>query len=208
MGSLMCAPSQWHLSAALDPCPDQMLHSDFSHRFAISKEDVLNKEEIQTGVIIRSFKHLLGAPHHLIENLEESLFGKALWHYKHCTNKGIPLDKELLLEGYGIGHIFTGAMDLGNVYRNVVELNYYQRSADESDPSIPLKNYYAYTDIFYWKKERWVMVATYQCPLEEAEESKPLLKTIRDNSIINYTSPIFRIVYPKLFSVSPYPKIQ
>jgi len=208
MGSIMCAPNKWHLSSALDPCPDQMLHTDYASRFAISKEDVLNKEEIQSGVIIRSFKHLLGAPHNLIENLEENLFGKARWHYQHCTKKGVPLDKELLQDGYGIGHIFTGAMDLGNVYRNVVELNYFQRSTDDSDPSIPLRDYYAYTDIFYWKKERWVMVMTYQCPLEEVEQTKPILDTIRNHSIFNYSSPIFRIVYPKLFSVSPYPSVQ
>jgi len=208
MGSIICAPNKWHLSEAEDPAPDHMYHTDVAHRWAISKEDVLSGEEIQTGVIVRSFKHLIGAPHHLIESMEDDLFGKARWHFTHCMKKGIPLDKELLKEGYGIGHIFTGAMDLGNRYRNVVELNLYQRSPDPTNPLVPLKDYYTYTDIFYWKKERWVMSVNYQCPLDEVEAAKPIFDTIRAQSILNYTSPLYRIIYPKLFAVEPYPHIQ
>jgi len=208
MGSIMCIPSDWHLSEAQDPIPDQLLHTDISKRFSISKEDVLNGEDMETGVVVRSYKHIIGAPHHLIESMEEDIFGKARWHYTHCMEKNIPLDKELLQDGYGIGHIFTGAMDLENRYRNVIELNIFQRSVNPNDSVTPLRDYYTYTDIFYWKKERWVMTMSYQCPLEEVEQTKPILDTIRNNSIFNYSSPIYRIVYPQLFSVEPYPKIQ
>jgi len=208
MGSIVCAPDDWHLSAAEDPVPDQLYHSDVAPRWAISKEDVLSGEEIYTGFICRSFKHIIGAPHHLINSMEDDLFGKARWHFAHCIKKGLPLEKDFLKEGYGIEHIFTGAMDLGNRYRNVVELNLYQRSPDPENPAVPLRDYYTYTDIFYWKKERWVFTMNYQCPLEEVEQSKPILDAIRNRSIFNYPSPFYRIEYPKLFSVEPYPAVQ
>lgn len=136
------------------------------------------------------------------------MFGKARWHFTHCAKKGIPLDKELLRDGYGIGHLFTGAMDLGNRYRSVSELILYQRAPDQDDLSTPLRDYYTYTDIFYWKKERWVMVLTYQCPLEEMEQTKPVLETIRNHSVLNFSSPLYRVSYPKLFTVEPYPSAQ
>ena len=205
MGSVVCAPNDWHLSEARDPVPDHMYHTDVSLRFSVSKEDVLAGEEVQTGLVVRNFKHLIGAPHGLIESLEDDMFGKARWHYTHCAKKGIPLDKDLLKDGYGIGHLFTGAVDLGNRYRSVSELILYQRAADQS---APLRDYYTYTDIFYWKKERWVMVMTYQCPLEDMDQTKPALDTMRNRSVFNYTSPLYRVSYPKLFSVEPYPSAQ
>jgi len=205
MGSIMCVPNDWHLAETQQPLPDQLYHTDITKTWTISKQDGLSGETVESGVNIRSFKHIIGAPHHLIDSMEEDLFGKARWHYKRCLDKGTPLDKELLLEGYGIGHIFTGAMDLDNRYRNVVELNLYQRTP-HSD--YPLKDYYTYTDIFYWKKERWVMSMNYQCPLDEVETVKPILDNIRNHSIFNHTSPIYRIIYPQLFSVEPYPKVQ
>jgi len=205
MGSVMCVPNNWHLAEVQDQIPDHMLHSDVVPRWVISKEDTLNNENMQTGVNVLSYKHIIGAPHDLIKQIEENLFGKSDFYFRYCNEKGIPLDKEYLRDGYGVGHLFTGDMDLGNRYRSVIELELYQRSTSNA-VNAPLADYYSYTDIFYWKKERWVMIFTYQCPLEEKEQSKPILDTIRNHSILNYTSPFYKVEYPKMFSVEPYPK--
>lgn len=203
IGSVLCRPNNWHLAEAEDPLPDMMLHDDVARRWVVGKENVLEGERLKTGLVIRSFRYLIGAPQDLIEQLEESMYGSARWYFAHCAASHIAYDAKFLKDGYGIDPVGQIVQEKGNLWRKSVELAVYQRSEDVS--LYPLEDFYTYTDIFYWRKERWVMALSYQCPLAELQESKPLLDNIRNYSVLNQSSPLYRIVYPQLTPIAPFP---
>jgi len=201
IGSVLCQPNQWHLAQAEDPLPDMMLHDDIARRWVIGKENVLNGERLRTGAVFRSFRYLIGAPHDLIEQLEESMYGSARWYFAHCAKSHLPYDLKFLKDGYGLEPLGQSVQDQGNLWRKSVELIVYQK---RESPELPLENFYAYVDMFYWRKERWVMAVNYQCPLEELQDTKHILDTIREKSVLNQPSPLYRIVYPKLAPLTPF----
>jgi len=203
IGTVVCAPKDWHMVEAQDPFPDMMLHDDIARRWVFGKQNLLDGSRFLTGVVFRNFRYLIATPHDLIEQFEQSLFGDAHWYFAQRASTNKPYDKQFLLDGYGVEPLGQSIYDHGNFWKKSVELNLYQRSEDES---YPLCDFYTYSDIFYWRKERWVMSVSYQCPLGELEETKPIFDAIRNNSVINQPSPLYRVVYSDYPPVAPFPK--
>ena len=206
IGSVICAPTAWNKTEGTLAFADFFLDSDESKHWIISEEDP-KSTVIKKAAIIQNYKNLLSTPHELIDQIEGSILGNARWHFDYCNKHGKQLDKDLLKDGYGIEPLFLGSLEKGNKFIQTIELNSYRRNADPNDQFSEVDDWYSITDIFYWKKERWVMAATYQCPLKDVETVKPILQTIRNESVFNYISPLYRVVQSKIGQLESFPKV-
>lgn len=206
IGSIICAPTAWNKTEGTLAFADFFLDSDESKHWIISEEDP-KAEVIKRAAIIQNYKNLLSTPHELIDQIESSILGNARWHFDYCNKHGKALDTDLLKNGYGIEPLFLGSLEKGNKFIQTIELNSFRRNADPNDQFSEVDDWYSLTDIFYWKKERWVMAATYQCPLKDVETVKPILQTIRNESVLNYISPLYRVVQSKIGPLVPFPQV-
>jgi len=196
--SVTLVPDGWH---AVEGCweePWKTILGQPAYTYGIGKEDVIERSFFDTGVTITGWRNVF--PSKIRPNCSAIEFGKELAHKElgeemvqfiaDTGKKGIVDGDECqkLFDRRPVGNrpIVQGIQISKDTLAISIAMYKYNEGSTGTFDIPPMDIYFAVDYLMYNKNGR-VIKTIYECPMENMNEDRPILDTIRELSIWNYS---------------------